>query len=420
MTLIDGVFLFSLIVIWTMLLYHAVLSFSGYKYSVHAEREKWHFDSTTAENLPYVSILIPAHNEELVIEKTLIAIGRLEYPKHLLEIICLNDNSTDRTGEVARKAARSIGPYVEVVDVPEDRGKKGKSAVLNYGLEVAQGEVIAVYDADNTPEKNALLYLVRNLIEDRARLGAVIGKFRTRNKDRNLLTRFINLETIFFQWTTQAGRWKLYKLATIPGTNFVIWKDLIQSLGGWDERALTEDTELSIRIYLRKKAIKMVPYAITWEEEPSLWRVWFKQRTRWARGNIYVLKKYFFPLLFEGQWKLFFDMLYLFMIYFLFLTSLTASLCIFILGISGLSRINLQGPFNALWALSTLLFVVELSITLTAEPGEDHLKNIFLGFLMYFSYTQLWLLVMFNALFHPLIKIFKKEETFWHKTERTG
>ncbi|MSE22766.1 glycosyltransferase, partial [Lactobacillus parabuchneri] len=78
-------------------------------------------------------------------------------------------------------------------------GGKGKSNALNIGLKEAKGSIIAVYDADNTPEKQALRILVAELLAD-DKAGAVIGKFRTRNKNASLLTRFINIETLSFQW----------------------------------------------------------------------------------------------------------------------------------------------------------------------------------------------------------------------------
>lgn len=409
-------------IIWALLLYHVLLSYAGFRYSLLAEREQERIDKTpiSKESLPTVTILIPAHNEEAVIRRTLIAIGNLNYPVEKLEVICLNDNSTDNTGYIARETATKIGNHVKVIDVPPERGKRGKSAVLNYGLELANGEVIAVYDADNTPERDSLLYLVRNLIDGRGRLGAVIGKFRTRNKDRNLLTKFINLETIFYQWTTQAGRWYLYKLATLPGTNFVIWRDLLRELNGWDTKALTEDTELSIRVYLKGLLVKMVPYAITWEEEPEKLKVWFKQRTRWARGNLYVLRKYLFPLLFSRNFRLFLDIFYLIVVYFLFLASVVASLLIFFLSIFGLYKLNIEGPFNLLWLMAIALFVTELGITLTAEPGENRTKNLLLGTLMYFTYTQLWLFVVIKALWQSIKSTLKGEGLSWYKTERAG
>ena len=161
---LDYIYIACMIVIWSLLLYHVLLSYAGYRYSLKAEKEKEELDNSPIGPLPTVTVLIPAHNEEPVIEQTLLAVGSLDYPEEKLEILCLNDNSTDDTGMIARATAEKIGKHVKVVDVPPDRGKRGKSAVLNYGLELAKGEVIAVYDADNTPERSALLYLVRNLV----------------------------------------------------------------------------------------------------------------------------------------------------------------------------------------------------------------------------------------------------------------
>lgn len=417
----DLLFVASLTVIWLVLLYHTLLSYAGHRMALSSEQRRRDLDDSPLGELPFVSILIPAHNEERVIEKTIRAIGGMDYPRDRMEVLCLNDGSRDRTSLLAAREAEKVGPHVKIIDVPQKLGGRGKSAVLNYGLTRARGEVIAVYDADNTPARSALMYLVRTLQRGRdKKVGAVIGKFRTRNSRTNLLTRFINLETLFFQWTTQAGRRHLYGLATIPGTNFVMWRNLLDRLGGWDEEALTEDTELSIRIYREGYSVDMAPYAVTWEEEPDRWGTWFKQRTRWARGNIYVIGKYFFPLLLQGKMRLFFDVAYLVAIYFLFLSSLTTSLVIFVTGLTGLTQLHIEGPFNILWGMAAILFVLEVAICLTSEPGEDRKSNLFLALLMYFSYSQMWLLVMINAFWQELLGLFGMQKTFWHKTERTG
>ncbi|TCP95142.1 glycosyl transferase family 2 [Serpentinicella alkaliphila] len=87
----------------------------------------------------------------------------------------------------------------------------------------------------------------------------------------------------------QAGRWFCFKLTTIPGTNFAIRKSILDELGGWDEGALSEDTELTIRVYNLVYKIMFYPAAVTWEQEPETWRVWWKQRTGWVQGNLYVI-----------------------------------------------------------------------------------------------------------------------------------
>ncbi len=415
----ETIFITSLVIIWLFLVYHIFLSHQGFLYSQQMEKEKRRLENlyTQPSELPFVSVLIPAHNEDVVIEATLKSIAAFTYPKDRYEIILINDHSTDNTKEVALKLKEKIDNLV-VLDVPENEGKN-KGGALNYGIKHAKGELIAVYDADNTPETKALLYLVLNIIRDNS-IGAVIGKFRTRNRARNLLTKFINIETIFFQWTTQAGRGKVFKLTTIPGTNFIIRKSVLEEIGYWDPRALTEDTDISIKLYQTGKWIKMVPYSVTWEEEPERFGVWLKQRTRWALGNLQVIFKYlprFFSL---KNKKIYVDVVYFFLLYFMFFLAIMGSLYVFVTGGLGLTTLNLEGPFILLWVLAIVLFVVEVGITLTTERGENTPENVLLTFIMYFTYTQLWTFIMIRVFLIKLSNLFTRKKIVWDKTKREG
>ncbi len=415
----DVIFITSLVIIWIFLLYHVFLSYQGYLYSQEMEREKRRLDNlyTQLSELPFVSVLIPAHNEDVVIEATLKSIGSFAYPKDKYEIILINDHSTDNTRELALKLTEKI-ENLKVLDVPENEGRN-KGAALNYGVKHTKGDLIAVYDADNTPETKALLYLVLNIMRDE-NIGAVIGKFRTRNRARNLLTKFINIETIFFQWTTQAGRGRVFKLTTIPGTNFIVRKKLLEEIGYWDPSALTEDTDVSIKLYQTGKWIKMVPYSVTWEEEPERFKVWLKQRTRWALGNLQVIFKYLPKFFSLKKKKIYVDIVYFFLLYFMFFLAIMGSLYVFITGGLGLTTLNLEGPFILLWILAVVLFMVEVGITLTTERGENTPENIFLTFLMYFTYTQLWTFIMIRVFIIKLGNIFTKKKIVWDKTKREG
>jgi len=283
---VDYVFVFSVIVIWFMLVYQFVLFLLGWLYGVRAGREG-RLLAQQQVDLPAISLMIPARNEGMVITQTLEGLLRLEYPADRLEIIVINDGSTDDTAAQVEAIAAHDG-RVRLFTVPKEVSGKGKSAALNRGLKECRYNVIGIFDADNVPEKDAIIHLARQLVTD-ASVGAVIGKFRCVNKGRNLLTRLINLESLAFQWIVQAGRWNLFRLSTLPGTNYLIRRGLLESLGGWDEQALTEDAEMSVRIYQAGYFIKFVPYSVTWEQEPESLKVWFRQRVRWARGNNYVL-----------------------------------------------------------------------------------------------------------------------------------
>ncbi|HGM1562432.1 TPA: glycosyltransferase family 2 protein, partial [Clostridioides difficile] len=407
-------FVFSLFSIWSLLLINIILAMGGYIFYFK------NFDKEIKEidEYPMISILVPAHNEAKVIGRTVESLLLLNYPKSKMELIVINDNSSDNSKEILENIKDRYNNYnFTIINTDSLTGGKGKSNALNIGYTISKGDFIAVYDADNTPDKNALRYLVQTIVMN-DELGAVIGKFRTRNKNKNLLTKFINIETLSFQWMSQAGRWQLFNLCTIPGTNFILRRSIIEEIGGWDSKAIAEDTEISFRIYKLGYKIKLVPQSITWEQEPETVKVWIKQRTRWAKGNIYVLMKYIKNIFKQGRNKIVFDIAYFFSVYFLFLTSVIISDILFVLSISKLVEISIPINFFLIWILSYLLFIIEVSISLTIEKGEATIENIFIVAIMYFTYSQLWLFVAIKGMIEYLKDIIFKREVKWYKTER--
>ena len=410
----EYLFVFSLFSIWSLLLINIILAMGGYIFYFK------NFDKEIKEidEYPMISILVPAHNEAKVIGRTVESLLLLNYPKSKMELIVINDNSSDNSKEILENIKDRYNNYnFTIINTDSLTGGKGKSNALNIGYTISKGDFIAVYDADNTPDKNALRYLVQTIVMN-DELGAVIGKFRTRNKNKNLLTKFINIETLSFQWMSQAGRWQLFNLCTIPGTNFILRRSIIEEIGGWDSKAIAEDTEICFRIYKLGYKIKLVPQSITWEQEPETVKVWIKQRTRWAKGNIYVLMKYIKNIFKQGRNKIVFDIAYFFSVYFLFLTSVIISDILFVLSISKLVEISIPINFFLIWILSYLLFIIEVSISLTIEKGEATIENIFIVAIMYFTYSQLWLFVAIKGMIEYLKDIIFKREVKWYKTER--
>lgn len=415
MTAADILSLVAVISIWSLLLVNVVLIVAGYMYYMENENREV---PPLPDEAPFVTLMVPAHNEGKVIVQTVESLLSLDYPQDRYEIIVINDNSSDNSSELlARLQAKHKDRHLIVMNTDNVTGGKGKSNALNIGFNQSRGEYIAIYDADNTPEKTALRYLVGEIAHDPA-LGAVIGKFRTRNRFASLLTRFINIETLSFQWMAQAGRWKLFKLCTIPGTNFIMRREIIEKIGGWDVKAIAEDTEISFRIYMMGYRIKFQPKSVTWEQEPQTLNVWFKQRTRWAKGNIYVIVKNV-PLLFRRSAKrIHFDLLYFLSIYFLLLTSLIVSDALLVLYALGLVYTTIAGLSSFLWLLAIILFVTGTFITLITEKGEMRLSNLWIIMLMYVSYCQLWMVVAAYGLYNYLKDSILKREIKWYKTER--
>jgi cellulose synthase/poly-beta-1,6-N-acetylglucosamine synthase-like glycosyltransferase len=404
-------FLLAVILIWFMIAYQLVLTVAGFFHTLRSVRESREVDAMRFD-WPEVAVLIPAHNEGLVIRNTLEAMLAFDYPADRYEVLVINDGSSDDTGAIVQEFA-DRDRRIRLINVKPDEGGKGKSRALNIGLAQTDAGLIAVYDADNTPEPAALRYLVAQLLLH-PELGACIGKFRTVNKNRNLLTRFINVETLSFQSIVQAGRWKLFRVSTLPGTNYVIRRPLLDHLGGWDESAITEDSEMSIRIYMEGFRIKVIPYAVTYEQEPETWSVWFKQRIRWVRGNNYVATKFVKQIPKFKDKVLAIEVLYLLSLYYVFFVAIVASDLLFLASLAGLVAIPLPGPYTAVWLLAFLLFIMEILLAL-AYDREDSFGKIGLIVLAYFTYCQLWILVVAKALWLDFVK---REKQTWVKTLR--
>ncbi len=411
----DALFIFAVIFIWLMLIYQFLLTIGGILFwqkerSQAALKRK---EKINPERLPTLSILIPARNEALVIEGLLNSLAAQDYPPEKMEIIVVNDGSTDSTGEIVKSWAGQNRTPLKLIEVPLSESGRGKGAALNRGLAFCQGEVIAVYDADNLPEKQSLTRLVTELLYD-SRLAAVTGKFRAYNRQRNFLTRLINLESVAFQWIIQAGRNFFLGLAFLAGTNYVMRRHVLEMLGGWDERALTEDAELTLRIYEMGWRVKFLPEATTWEQEPERWRTWLRQRTRWARGNNELIRRQLKQLLKKGPSLTSLEFGYVFYLYYLFVLAIVVSDIFFLLSLGGVISLRLPGPYLELWVLAIFLFVLEVLVALALEK-EDSLMNFGLAWLAYFSYTKLWAVVVLRSFYEDFIR---RKERAWDKTER--
>lgn len=145
-TIIDVTFLLTVTVIWFMIGYQALLFFKGNAYYHRTRRSKF-LPAMPDSVLPGVSVLVPCHNEELVIEDTVRALLALDYPAHLLQILIIDDGSTDQTAEIVERFT-SID-RVRLLQVPAAYTARGKSGALNYGLAHTTHPVLAIYDVSS-------------------------------------------------------------------------------------------------------------------------------------------------------------------------------------------------------------------------------------------------------------------------------
>jgi cellulose synthase/poly-beta-1,6-N-acetylglucosamine synthase-like glycosyltransferase len=376
------------VVFWIVLLYYLMLGAAGL-----AMRGNYRRSPEPAE-WPGVTVLIPCHNEAKVIDATLAALVAQEYPKDKLKIFVLNDRSQDGTGKIARKVA-AIHPFVRVFDVPPGENQ-GKARVLNYGLGRVTTPFISVYDADNRPEPQALRRLISRALAEPGLAGSV-GYVRTLNLGRNLLTRMIGLEFMVFQLLMQCGRWYLFKIGSLTGTNYVLRSDVVRDAGGWNELALAEDLDLTVELTVRKLRVAVAPDARTWEQEPEKVSVWVRQRTRWIRGNLFTAMRIIRTGSYKKSAAIFAELVQLITVYLLFTGVLVASDIYFFGGLAGVFRSPLAAvPFLILWYMMAGIYWFQLTAGAAME-GDANAENMGTALLMYFTYSQAWLVPMLRA-----------------------
>jgi cellulose synthase/poly-beta-1,6-N-acetylglucosamine synthase-like glycosyltransferase len=232
---------------------------------------------------PMVSVMIPARNEEHVIERILQRMTELTYPKEKFEVIVIDDASIDRTGEKAKMFAENH-TYMRVVHRDPAEGGKGKPEALNCGLKHVSGEIIYCFDADYYPQRDIIEKLTacfRN-----PKVGAVQGRVTVLNEPHSLVTRLVALERTGGYRVDQFARNELELISQFGGTVGGFRRSLIESLGGWDPDILAEDTDLTFRIYLAGFKVKYVNDADCYEEAVENWRSYWRQRSRWAKGHM--------------------------------------------------------------------------------------------------------------------------------------
>ena len=235
---------------------------------------------------PFVSIMIPAHNEEHVIANTVENILKMDYPN--FEIIVIDDRSSDNTANVINELSNK---HENVISFIRDMDAfPGKSAVLNDALKIAKGDAILVFDADATVEPNFLNKLIPNL--EPADVGAVQARKIIRNKDDNFLTKCQNNEYTM-DTHLQAGRDAVKGAVELRGNGELIKREALEDIGGWNNYTITDDLDMSTRLHIKGWDIRFCPDACVYEEGIIYLFPLFRQRRRWLEGTIRRYLEYF-------------------------------------------------------------------------------------------------------------------------------
>ncbi len=286
---------------------------------------------------------------------------------------------------------------------------------MNYGLSISSSDYFIVYDADNQPEPDALRKLVE-VAETVPDAAGAVGYVKTMNAHKNALTRMIGLEFQVFQLLMQCGRWALFKLGSLAGTNMLLRRSILEELGGYDVYALAEDAELTIRLTVAGWKLPVVPNSWTWEQEPEQLGVFIRQRTRWLTGNLYLLEKSFHEL---GFWKgkTFVLSLQHLLTYLLFVLLLLFSDVFFVMNLLGLELPHIAAPLLMLWFMSYIIYTAQLLSAIVIDRNVSFINVMFI-LIMYFTYAQIFLLLLIRSSYSYIVNRVKGQAIAWDKTTR--
>jgi cellulose synthase/poly-beta-1,6-N-acetylglucosamine synthase-like glycosyltransferase len=283
---LEAVFLFATALMIVYLVRHYVFTLT-----VLSRRNKKARSPVAADAKfePTVSILLPAQDEEKVIERLLQRMSELTYPHHKLQVIAIDDASSDATGQIAEEFSKRH-TFIEVLHRDKKTGGKGKAAAMNAGLKRATGEIVLCFDADYYPQRDIVEKLVREFVDPA--VGAVQGRPVVWNEAENIVTRLVTLERIGGFRVDQEARDNLGLIPQFGGTVGGFRKSILEDMGGFDESMLTEDTDLTFHIYLAGFKVRYVGDAECYEEAVNSWKAYWRQRHRWARGHMQVCFKH--------------------------------------------------------------------------------------------------------------------------------
>ena len=230
--------------------------------------------------------IIPAHNEEAVIENLIESLKNQTYNKDLYDIYVIADNCTDNTARIARDAGA-------IVYERFDETKKTKGYALNWFLqqkikENAPYDAFFIFDADNIVDKNFIKNMNKKLCQGE---DVVQGYRDIKNPSDNWITAGYAI----FYWQMHRfyhlARYNLGLSPLLNGTGFMVKFDVIKPQG-WDTETLTEDIEFSLKRIIKGKKLGWATDAIVYDEQPTGFKQSWSQRSRWTVGHIQCIKKY--------------------------------------------------------------------------------------------------------------------------------
>lgn len=240
-----------------------------------------HFPTVADSDLPTFSIIIPLKNEDEVIEATFASIEHLDYPKNLLDITVVVEETDISTLQAVQKAGRFLSKF-KLLKIPE-LPPFTKARALLHAIKHAKGQYITVYDAESRPEPQQLRKAAASFLIHNGDNLCLQAKIEIQNKNANWITR--NFAAEYYEW--YSGHLKYLSDNKLPfglgGNSFFVSRQFLLAAGAWDPCNVTEDADLAVRLGAMGGRFKILE-SVTKETCPESPDEWINQRTRWNKG----------------------------------------------------------------------------------------------------------------------------------------
>ena len=255
-----------------------------------AKKEKDNICPLVEEKLlPHVTIQLPIYNEKYVAQRLIKTIANFNYPIDKLEIQVLDDSTDDTVEIIANEVSKYSQKGIDILHIRRPERIGFKAGALEYGMQIAKGEFIGIFDADFIPEKDFLRKTIPHFNDKK--IGMVQTRWGHLNKDYSMLTKLqaFGLDAHFS--IEQSGRSHADSFINFNGTAGVWRKSTIVDAGGWSADTLTEDLDLSYRAQLNGWQFKYLEDVVSPAELPVIMPAIKSQQYRWNKGAAETARK---------------------------------------------------------------------------------------------------------------------------------
>lgn len=380
--------------------------------TINCRRRTKEKDGRPTRPFPFVSVVMAAYNEDKVIARTLTTLRQSDYPSELMEVIVVNDGSSDGTRRILDECASGWN-QLRVYH----QSNSGKSAAINNAMSRAdpRARILVTLDADTIFDPQTIKLLVRRYMQTTHRkgskpVGAVAGHVKVGNR-RNILTAWQSLEYISGICITRMAEGLVGAIAIVPGACSAWNREALEKIGGFSEDTLAEDADATLQLHRHGYQVLQEHRAIAYTEAPETVRDLAKQRLRWVYGNIQALWKHKGMILSPRYGVLgMITLPYILLSLLIPLVFLPPTVFIAV-------RSLLEGNWKNIVLFATFVFAIHLVIStvaiIIARESPWHLLIIPVYRLIYEPLRA-------YLLYASLIRILRGTAAGWNKVERSG